>query len=282
MTTAPSSSQTITSPGNMAQPPQPIGCCQPTKVSPLTEAGAATPAHQTGSALAKTPARSRNTPSVTKAATFRFFIRAQRMSPKMPALGTPMASATAMTPSGISSMAARVEIGWAQLSGVAKSSRTGTKRKVKAGPMMRSPFEISGFGPFIQQRRMPFFSNIVVMVAVVTLWRMSNSGLLIAASFEKSCRRQADPRVSAAQPGHERNREEHHPALADHLAEQKIERAEGKPQKDDRVDHKPDRARSDHGGEQPALGERRIDGKIGELGQQERDARRNDERRRRQ
>ena len=31
--------------------------------------------------------------------------------------------------------------------------------------MMRSPLETSGFGPFIQQRRMPFFSSIVVMVA---------------------------------------------------------------------------------------------------------------------
>src|SRR5215470_12810938 len=59
MTTAPSSSTTITSPGNTAQPPQPIGCCQPTKVKPLTDAGAATPAHHTGSALANTPARSR-------------------------------------------------------------------------------------------------------------------------------------------------------------------------------------------------------------------------------
>jgi hypothetical protein len=101
------------------------------------------------------------------------------MSPKMPALGTPMASATAITPSGISSIAARVEIGLAQLSGVAKSSRTGTKRKVKAGPMMRSPLETSGFGPFIQQRRMPFFSNIVVIVAVVTLRNTSNKASLI-------------------------------------------------------------------------------------------------------
>src|SRR5215469_14173879 len=105
--------------------------------------------------------------------------------------------------------------------------------------MMRSPFEVSGFGPFIQQRRMPFFRSMVVMVAVVTLCRMSNNGLLIAASLKKSCRRHADPRVAAAQPGHQRNREENHPALADHLAEQKIERAEGKPQKYDRVDHEP-------------------------------------------
>src|ERR1041384_3333268 len=35
------------SPGKIAQPPQPIGSCQPTKVRPLTEAGAATPEHHT-------------------------------------------------------------------------------------------------------------------------------------------------------------------------------------------------------------------------------------------
>ena len=78
-----------------------------------------------------------------------------------------MASATAMQPSGIASIAPRVEIGFDQLSGVARSSRTGTKRSVKAGPTRRAPPATSGFGPFIQQRRMPFFSSIVVMVAVV-------------------------------------------------------------------------------------------------------------------
>jgi hypothetical protein len=78
------------------------------------------------------------------------------MSPKMPALGTPMASATTITPSGIASMAERVEIGLLQLSGVTISSRAGTNRKVKAGPISRSPPGTSGFGPFIQQRLMPF------------------------------------------------------------------------------------------------------------------------------
>ena len=39
----------MTSPGKIAQPPQPIGSFQPTKVSPLTDAGAAMPEHQTGS-----------------------------------------------------------------------------------------------------------------------------------------------------------------------------------------------------------------------------------------
>jgi hypothetical protein len=32
---------------------------------------------------------------------------------------------------------------------------------------MRPPPETSGRGPFIQQRRMPFFNRMVVMVAVV-------------------------------------------------------------------------------------------------------------------
>ena len=140
----------------------------------------------------------------------------------MPALGTPMASATAITPSGISSMAARVEIGLAQLSGVAKSSRTGTKRKVKAGPMMRSPLENSGFGPFIQQRLMPFFSSMVVIVAVVTLRNTSNSASLIARLAKRTSRRRhAEPFVAASKPGHQRNRQQHHPAFADDLTGKK-------------------------------------------------------------
>ena len=52
----------------------------------------------------------------------------------MPASVTPMASTTAMQPSGIASMAARVDIGEDQDSGVARSSRAGTKRSVNARP----------------------------------------------------------------------------------------------------------------------------------------------------
>jgi hypothetical protein len=48
MTTAPSPSRRSTSFGITATPPQPIGSCQPTKVSPLTDAGAAAPWHHTG------------------------------------------------------------------------------------------------------------------------------------------------------------------------------------------------------------------------------------------
>jgi hypothetical protein len=90
----------------------------------------------------------------------------------------------AITPSGMASIAARVEIGLAQLSGVAKSSRTGTKRSVNAGPTMRSPPKTSGFGPLIQQRLMPFFKSIVVIVAVGTLRKMSNNASVIVASLQ--------------------------------------------------------------------------------------------------
>ncbi len=101
-------------------------------------------------------------------------MRMQRMSPKMPAPVTPMASATTTQFSGMASMAPRVEIGFDQLSGVARSSRTGTKRSVKAGPTTRLPEKPSGIAPFIQAWRMPFFSSIVVMVPVVTFFSASS------------------------------------------------------------------------------------------------------------
>ena len=91
----------------------------PTKVSPATEGGAATPWHQTGSPLASTPAPSRTTPSVTSPATPRWRMRAQRMSPNTPASVTPIAPTTAITPGGIASIAARVEMGLPQEAGVA-------------------------------------------------------------------------------------------------------------------------------------------------------------------
>jgi hypothetical protein len=106
---------------------------------------------------------------VTSAVTPRFAMRAQRMSPKMPASLTPMAPTTAMTPSSIASMAPRVEVGEAQEAGVARSSRAGTKRRVKAGPTSLPWPERSGLVPRSQTLRRPFFSRIVVMVAVVML-----------------------------------------------------------------------------------------------------------------
>ena len=90
-----------------------------------------------------------------------------------------------------------------------------------------------------------------------------------------------DRLVAAAQPGDERNRQQHHPGLADDLSGQEVERTEGEPQEHDGVDHEPDEARCDHGGDQPAARERRIDREIGELGQQERRRRGDHQRRRR-
>ena len=68
----------------------------------------------------------------------------------------------------MSSIAARVERGEAQDSGVARSSRAGTKRMVKARPISRGSPARSGFGPRIHTLRRPFFSSTVVMVAVET------------------------------------------------------------------------------------------------------------------
>jgi hypothetical protein len=168
ISTAPSSSATTTSLGNTATPPQPTGCCQPTKVRAATEGGATDPWLHTGSPVARTPARSRTAPSVTRAATPRLIMRAHRMSPKMPASPLPIASTTTRQPSGMASMAARVEICAPHDSGVARSSRPGTKRSVKARPMMRPWPERRGPAPRIHTLRRPFFSSTVVSVAVVT------------------------------------------------------------------------------------------------------------------
>src|SRR5262250_2867591 len=96
-------------------------------------------------------------------------MRAHRISPKMPASVMPMASTTAMQPEGMASIAVRVEIGDDQDSGVARSSRAGTKRRVKAGPTRRFCPGCSGLVPRIQTFRRPFLSSTVVMVAVEIL-----------------------------------------------------------------------------------------------------------------
>ena len=90
----------------------------------------------------------------------------------MPASVMPMASTTAMQPAGMASIAVRVEIGDDQDSGVARSSRAGTKRSVKAGPTSRGMPGLSGRAPRIQTFRRPFLSRTVVMVAVVTCDRI--------------------------------------------------------------------------------------------------------------
>ena len=93
----------------------------------------------------------------------------------MPASFTPIESTTAMTPSGIASMAARVEIGEAQEAGVARSSRAGTKRRVKARPTRRVWPSRSGMAPRIQTLRRPFLRRTVVSVAVETAERASTT-----------------------------------------------------------------------------------------------------------
>src|ERR1022692_1414023 len=185
------------------------------------------------SSAAMTPCLSRITPSVISALTQRLTMRMHKMSPKMPAPSTPMASATTTQFSGMASIALRVEIGFDQLSGVARSSRTGTKRSVKAGPTTRLPEKPNGMAPAIHERRMPFFSSMVVMVPVVTLASVSSVDVI-----DSSRGFQAEPLVAAAQIGDERGGQQHHPELADDLAGEKVERAEGKPQEHDRIDDK--------------------------------------------
>src|SRR5690606_14765033 len=60
-----------------------------------------------------------------------------------------------------------------QLSGVARSSRAGTKRSVKAGPTTRPWPGLSGLVPRIQTLRRPFFRRTVVSVAVETPFSVS-------------------------------------------------------------------------------------------------------------
>ena len=108
----------------------------------------------------------------------------------MPASLTPMASTTAMQPSGIASIAVRVEIGDDQDSGVARSSRAGTKRRVKAGPTSRGCPGRSGRDPRSQTLRSPFFSRTVVMVAVETRDSVAMaSGVRDIAGFPVRCDR---------------------------------------------------------------------------------------------
>src|SRR4051812_42775962 len=194
------------------------------------------------------------TPSVISAVTPRLTMRMQRMSPKMPAPVTPMASATTTQFSGIASMAERVEIGFDQLSGVARSSRTGTKRSVKAGPTTRLPEKPSGIAPLIHARRMPFFNSIVVIVPVVTCCKASS---ILSMAKSNSGGGQAEPLVTAAQVSDERQREQHHPQFADDLSGEKVERTERQIEKHDRVHHQPRQTGGRDRGDEPPLRERR-------------------------
>lgn len=72
-------------------------------------------------------------------------------------------------------MADRVEMGFAHDSGVAKSSRAGTKRKVNARPINLGMPVLMGAGPRIHTLRKPFLRSTVVNVAVV----MSDSASMV-------------------------------------------------------------------------------------------------------
>jgi hypothetical protein len=92
-----------------------------------------------------------------------------------------------MQPAGIASIAARVEIGDAHDAGVARSSRAGTKRNVKARPIWRGCGERIGFVPRIQTLRSPFFSSTVVMVAVETPSKaLARWGSMVMVGFRAS------------------------------------------------------------------------------------------------
>src|ERR1700694_3470020 len=97
----------------------------------------------------------------------------------------------------------------------------------------------------------------------------------------RSRRPQPEPFVPAAEPGDERDRGQHHPGLADDLAGQELERAEREPQEHHGIDDESGEAGGTAGGNEPPPRQRRIDRKIGEFREQERDRGCQDERRRR-
>ena len=103
---------------------------------------------------------------------------------------------------------------------------------MKAGPTTRLPEKPKGMAPAIHERRMPFFKSMVVIVPVVTFLSISSAEVI-----GPSGGLQAEPLVAAAQVGNEGGGKQHHPKLADDLPRQEIERAEGEPQEDDRVDY---------------------------------------------
>ena len=126
------------------------------------------------------------------------------MSPKMPASVIRIASTTAIHPSGISSIAARVERGDDHDSGVARSSRAGTNRIVNAGPTTRGWFGVRGRVPRIQMLRSPFLSRMVVIVAVDTFERVSiafaSNAILIPSGRAKALRYQRPRTFHHASP----------------------------------------------------------------------------------
>ena len=91
---------------------------------------------------------------------------------------------------------------------------------------------------------MPFFSSIVVMVPVVIVAQCRRGVRMVIGRCPSALRAlQAD---AARRAGADRRRtasQQHHPGLADDLAGQEVERAEGKPQEHDRIHDQADHAR---------------------------------------
>src|SRR5215468_5153112 len=96
------------------------------------------------------------------------------------------------------------------------------------------------------------------MVPVVTFCRISIDEAII--SLSRSLK--SNPLVASTHVNDEGNREQNHPEFADDLTGQELQRAEGQPQKYDRVDNQSDNARGKHCGDQPPAREWRIDGEI--------------------
>ena len=98
----------------------------------------------------------------------------------MPASSVPMASTTTMTPAGIASIAARVDLPEASAAGVARSSRAGRKRMVNARPTARACPGSSGLVPRSQTFRSPCFSRTMVIVAVLMAFKADRSLIIPA------------------------------------------------------------------------------------------------------
>jgi len=117
--------------------------------------------------------------------------RATSTSPSAPALSSPRMSSTSTLPGGMSSMVpCRWLAGLAMLARSVKSSRTGTKRRVQAGPASRQRAGLTGRTPWTARERRPaILSSWAVMVAVLIRPRISS--VPSASSVMAACSRSA-------------------------------------------------------------------------------------------
>lgn len=92
----------------------------------------------------------------------------------------------AMTPAGMASTAARVEVPVASACGVDRSSRPAMKRSEKARPAIRGWPLMSGRAPRSQLLRIPRFKSTIVRVAVETAVRSSRNFSRVILSSSRS------------------------------------------------------------------------------------------------